>query len=126
MPVTEHGTDNRAVNLKDHTVNESTLEVDSERNCHWSQKTIPLPWPKNASQQKIEHRGSKKKGGVGGEEKEEEMMEEEEEERQKGGPWGQTLSRDAPAFLLVPPVWTNSLVLRRHQTQTQSSRASSW
>ncbi|KAA8588056.1 hypothetical protein FQN60_001250 [Etheostoma spectabile] len=34
MPGTEHSTDNRAVNLKDHTVNRSTLDVYSERNCH--------------------------------------------------------------------------------------------
>lgn len=108
-------TDNR--NLKELTVNKSTLEVYSERNCHWSQKTIPLPLPlpKNASQQKIEHQGCKKKGGVRGGEEEEEM----EEERQKGGEHSLVMPL---LFFFVPPVWTNSLTLGRHWARTPSSR----
>ena len=46
-----------------------------------------------------------------------------EEERQKGGPRGETHSRDAPAFLRVPPVWMNSLALGRHKAKSSGARS---
>lgn len=100
---TRPGTDNRATNLKQRSVNKSTLEVYSKRNCHWSQKTIPLPLllPKNASQQKIEHQGCKKKQRRGRKKRRRWRR----RDRREGH--GEN-SRDAPAFLLMPPVWATS------------------